>query len=510
MNNNNRNKKIAKNTIFLYIRMLFVMLISLFTVRVNLKNLGVENYGIYNTIGGIVVLFSFITNSCSAATSRYLNFALGEKNKEKARDVFSVSVIIHLFVSFIILLLSETIGLWLVNNYLVIPQEKLKVANIIYQFSVITTVLGITKIPYNAAVISHEKMSFYAVMSIFECIGRLVIAVLLNFAPFDVLIYYSLLIAIISLINLTIFKMYANKQFEVCNFWKPKDKSLYKELLSFSGWSLFSSIGTICSNQGLNIIMNHFFGVLANAAIGIANQVNNAIYQLISNFQVAFEPQITKSYASGEREYLIDLIFKTSKFSYYLLWFFVLPLGLNVNVVLKVWLTEVPQYSSIFLRLILIFSLIDAIIGPLWMVSYAIGNIKNYQIVAFSFSILLLPLAYIFFKFGFPPYIIVILRIGCNILFSLWRLGYLQKRMTFPIREYCIRVLFPCFIISIISCLISFFCFYFTRKNVIVQFFASCSVTVIINVLLMYCFGCNKNEKQLVLKILKRVFKKEK
>ena len=188
MEDQNRNKRIAKNTLFLYIRMVFVMIVSLFTVRVNLRNLGVENYGIYNIIGGIVVLFLFISNPCSTATSRYLNFALGENDKEKARNVFSVSVLIHFGLSVIIFILSETIGLWLVNNYLVIPPERIKAANIIYQFSVISTVLGITKIPYNASVISHEKMSFYAVMSIFECLGKLIIAILLNYAPFDVLI----------------------------------------------------------------------------------------------------------------------------------------------------------------------------------------------------------------------------------------------------------------------------------------------------------------------------------
>lgn len=506
----NRNKRIAKNTLFLYLRMVFVMFVSIYTVRINLKNLGVDNYGIYNIIAGVIVLFSFITNFLSAATSRYLNFALGENDEEKARDVFSVSLLLHFFICIIVLFFAETVGLWLVNHYLVIPEERLKAANIVYQFSIITTVLGLTKIPYNAAVISYEKMSFYAIMSIFECLGKLFIAFCISKAPFDVLVFYSFLMMLVSVVNLFIFKFYANKNFKVCHFRFVKNRELYKELVSFSGWSLLSSVGSVCSNQGYNMIMNHFCGVVANAAIGIANQVNNAVYQLISNFQVAFEPQITKSYASKEINYLNDLLFKTSKFSFYLLWFFVLPLGLNVDIVLKVWLTEIPEYSRIFLRLILIYSLIDALTGPLWMVAYAIGNIRNYQIVSFSFPIVLLPIVYFCFNIGLPPYIIIVLKICSNSIFSIWRLGYLKKRMDFPVRKYLLNVLFPCFIVVIVTLFISYFVFMKLKFNVVLQFFISCTVTVIANISSIWFIGCSKDERKFLLTYINKIIDKVK
>ena len=504
----NNNKRIAKNTVYLYIRMIFLMFISLFTVRVTLKNLGVEDYGIFNLIAGIVVLFNFIANSSSAATSRFLNFALGENDQIKARKVYSSSVVIHLLVGLIILILSETIGLYLVNNYLVIPEERLFAANVIFQFSVVTTILGIINIPNNASIISHEKMSFYAFVSIFEGVMKLVIAFLISVFNGDKLIFYVFLISCVSFINFLINVIYVKSKFSICKFLLHKDKTIYKELFSFSGWSLLSSVGTTLSNQVLNMILNRFFGVLANAAIGVANQVNNTVYQFISNFQVAFEPQIVKSYAANEKDYLHELIFRTSKFSFYLLWIIVLPLSLNLDFVLTIWLSEVPNMATIFLRIILVYSLLDAIIGPLWMVSYAIGNIRNYQIVAFGVSFLTVPLAYIGFTFGFPPYWIVILRVLANFTFSAWRLGYLKKRMNFPVLEYLKNVLFSCLLVVALSSIFSFVVFHLTKINTILQFFASCVATVISNIFAIYFLGCNKSEKEFLVKIIKKFLRK--
>lgn len=504
----NRNKRLAKNTLFMYLRMLFLTFVSLFTVRINLKNLGVENYGIYNLIAGVVVLFNFIANSSSAATSRYLNFALGENDKEKANRVYTSSVIIHFAVALLILILSETVGLWMVNNYLVIPSDRLRAANFVFQFATLSTVLGIINIPNSASIISNERMSFYAIISIFEGIMKLIIAFAINMYAGDKLILFGFLLFIVSLLSFVINKCYVLCKFEICRFKIHKDKQIYKELISFSGWSLLSSVGSTCSNQVLTIILNKFFGVVANAAIGIANQVNNTIYQLVSNFQVAFEPQITKSYAAKENEYLLNLIFKTSKFSFFLLWFFVLPLSLNADLVLKVWLTEVPENSTIFLRIILIYSLIDAIVGPLWMVSYAIGNIRNYQIVAFFISLLTVPIAWILCKIGFSSYWIVLLRVLSNFMFSAWRLGYLKKRMSFPVMQFLKDVVLPIIIVVVGSFIVSFLVFKFTDG--VVRFFASCITTVLVNILIMYFIGCNSNEKEYAIILLKKVFVRNK
>ncbi len=508
MEDKNRNKRIAKNTAFMYIRMLVLMLISLYSVRIVLKYLGVEDYGIYNLIGGVVVLFSFISNSSGAATQRFLNFAMGKNDVSEVKHIYSASFIIHFIVSVIFLILSEPVGIWAVNNYLQIPSERIFAANWVLQFSLITTVIGILRIPYYASVIAHEKMSFYAIMTIFEGVAKLGIVYLLSVFSYDRLIFYAFLVTIINLITFLIQKIYVNVMFSECKFTLHNDKTIYKELVSFSGWSLLSSVGSTCSNQVLTMIMNRFCGVIANAAMGIANQVNNAVYQLISNFQVAFEPQITKSYASNEREYLLGLIFKTSKFSFFLLWIFVLPLSLNANIVLKVWLIEVPEYSVIFLRIILIYSLIDAIVGPLWMVSYAIGNIRNYQIVAFVMSFVTLPVVWLLFILNFPPYWVVILRVLNNLIFSCWRLGYLRKRMSFPVKEFIRTIIIPSLIVVCITFVSSFGIFFVLNFNVVIQFFISCIVSVIVNVCAIWFIGCKKNEREWISSVIKKIINK--
>lgn len=499
-----RNRRIAKNTVFLYIRMIFVMLVSLYTVRVVLNKLGAEDYGIYNLVGGVVVLFSFISNSSSAATQRYLNFALGEHDEESARQVFSASLLIHLAVSLLIVIFAETIGLLLVNTYLVIPKERMLSANLVYQLSIITTALNIIKIPYNATVIAYERMSFYAVLSVFECAGKLAVAMFLSIWTGDKLIFYGILIAALAFFMLLIFKWYANAKFAISHFVFTKDAHLYKELVSFSGWSLLSSVGSVCANQGLNMILNRFFGVLVNTAMGIANQVNSAVYQLISNFQIAFEPQITKSYASDEREYLLDLIFKTSKFSFFLLWFFVLPLALNAEFVLKLWLSDVPEYSVVFLRIILVYSLIDSIIGPLWMLSYAIGNIRNYQIVAFIFSLLTVPLAWGALCIGCPPYTILIVRCLHNVCFSIYRFFYLRHRISFPVFLFCRQILLPCLLVLLISLFVSCVVFLCLLENSALQFFVTCMVTVLINAFVMIFIGCNHHERVFAFQLVRK------
>lgn len=501
----NRTKQIAKNTFFMYIRMVIMMLVNLYTVRVILRNLGVEDYGIYNLIGGIVVLFSFIGNSSNAATQRFLNFALGEENKKNVTQVFSASIIIHFIVAVVFLVLSEIVGLLCLKYYLNIPMSRKIAAGWVFQLSLITTAIGLVGIPYNAAIVAYEKFSFYAFKSVFDGVCKLCIAFVIPIFSYDKLIFYAFLILVVSFAGFIIGKVYVNLRLQNCHFEHVNDKQTYRELLSFSSWSLLSSVGSTCTNQVLNMILNRFFGVVANAAMGIANQVNNAVYQLIGNFQSAFEPQITKSYASNDNDYLLKLIFKSSKFSFFLLWFFVLPLGLNADFVLKIWLVDVPEYSVIFLRFFLIYSLIEAIIGPLWMVAYSIGNIKNYQIVSFFLSLLVVPLAWVLCKFGAPPYWLIILRVINNITFSSWRLGYLHKRMNFPVINYLKRVIIHIILVVIVSSIVSLIAYIYTGG--IIRFIISCLISVIINIISVLFIGCDKNERVWIMQVLKKPFK---
>lgn len=488
-----RSKKISINTLYMYCRMLFLTFISLFTVRIVMKNLGVEDYGIYNLIAGVVVLFNFIASSSSAATSRYLNYALGKNDKEKANRVYSSSVIIHITVGLIIFVLSETIGLWLLKYYLVIPSERIPTANLVFQFSTVSTLFGIINIPNNASIISHEKMSFYAIISIFEGIFKLLIAFFISIYDGDKLIIYSLLLMLVTVSLFILNKIYVTFKFEICHFKFHKDKDLYKELISFSGWSLLSSVGSTCSSQVLNMILNRFFGVIANAAMGIANQVNNTVYQLISNFQIAFEPQITKSYAANEKEFLNKLIFRTSKFSFFLLWFFILPLFINVDVVLKVWLQEVAPNTEIFLRIVLMTSLMDAILGPLWMSVYATGKNKKYEIASCFFNLLLIPLTFLFFKIGFPPYFMLLLKFIERFLIFSFILFYLKKIMDFNVCSFIKDVFLRCLLVSMISFLIVIlFC---KISNEVIRFFSTCVISVLLNISLIFTIGLEKGEK---------------
>lgn len=505
---NEKTKRIAYNTIFLYVRMLFLLLISLYTVRVTLNILGVENYGIYNIVGNVVVLFSFINAASSASTQRYLNFALGKNDLIKASQILTSSIKIHVIVAILILVLSETVGLWILKHYLVIPENRIGAAYWAYQISVFTTMLNVIRIPYNATIIAYERMSFYALLSVLEGILKLLIVFLLSFFKIDKLVLYTILLFFLSLCILLVFLIYVRFNFSISKWQRKIEKGLYKELLSFSGWNLISSIGDVVSTQGLNFIVNRFFGVVANAAIGIANQVNNAVYGLISNFQVAFEPQIVKSYAADDKEYLMNLIFKTSKFSYYLLYFFVLPLSINANLVLQVWLKDIPDYSVVFLRLTLFYSLLNALIGPLWMVAYAIGNIRNYQVIACCNAMIQLPLLWLCFVFGTPVYTIMLIRIFSNLTFSIWRLYYLYKRMKFPVVSYIKKVIIPIVFVTLISLAITYLSFRYT--NGVFQFFFSCSISVICNLLLFYFIGSTSGEKQALKQYLLKILKKVK
>ena len=375
-------KRIAKNTLMLYFRQILILLVSLYTVRVVLNTLGAEDYGIYNVVAGVVVLFSFVNNAMATATQRFLNYSLGENDKKKTQEVYSASLIVHLGIAAIFVLLAETVGLWFVSNKLNIPEARRAATAIVYQFTIITTVFNILRVPYNAVIIAYEKMSFFAWLSILESLLKLAIVFLLVLSGIDRLVFYAFLMTAVALIILCFYKLYCNRTFEIARYSKVTDISLVKKILSFSGWSLFGAVANVANSQGTNIVLNMFTNVTVNAAMGIANQVNSAVYSFVGNFQTAFNPQIVKSYAEGKKEYFIDLVFRTAKVSFLLLNFMVVPLLLNAEIVLHIWLKSIPEYTIHFVQLILIWSLIDSWNGPLWMSVQATGNIRKYQIYA--------------------------------------------------------------------------------------------------------------------------------
>ena len=502
MEEKNTTKRIAKNTLMLYFRQILIMIVSLYTVRVVLNTLGAEDYGIYNVVAGVVVLFSFVNNAMATSTQRFLNFNLGKEDTEKTQQTYSSSLLIHIGIALIFVILAETIGLWFVNTKLNIPQERHSAAMWCYQFSIITTVFNILRVPYNAVIIAYEKMSFFAWVSIVEAVLKLLVVYLLIISPFDKLVAYVILLTLVSIIILFCYKIYCNKKFEIAHYKKVNDYSLVKEILGFSGWSLFGATANVANSQGTNIVLNMFTNVTVNAAMGIANQVNSAVYSFVSNFQTAFKPQLVKSYAVGENEEFNNLIIRSAKFSFYLLWIIVLPLTFNLDFVLQIWLKNVPDFSIGFVKLILLYSLFESINGPLWLAVQATGKIKKYQIIVSCLIFSNLPLSIIAFSLGANPYWVLLIRIILECFITMFRLLYLNKTQKFSIGSYLKNVMIPVLVVMIVSFIITSLlssCF-----SGLVFFFTSCAISVIVNMLLVCFVGINKNERKMIVNFFKR------
>lgn len=499
-------KRIAKNTLMLYFRQILIMLVSLYTVRVVLNVLGAEDYGIYNVVAGVVILFSFVNNAMSSGTQRFLNFYLGKKDLDKTNQVYSSSLLIHFFISLIFVILAESVGLWFVNCKLNIPENRHSVAMIVYQFTILTTVFNILKVPYNAVIIAYERMSFFAGMSILEAVLKLGIVFLLSLTKFDKLIFYAFLLTCVAFITMLSYKIFCNRKFEIAHFKKVADKSFVKEQLAFSGWSLFGATANVANSQGTNIVLNIFTNVTVNAAMGVANQVNSAVYSFVSNFQMAFNPQIVKSWASKELEYFYLLLIRAAKVSYYLLFFIALPLYLNTDFVLSIWLKEVPNYAADFVRLTLIWSLIEAVNGPLFMAVQATGKIKFYQITIGIINLLNLPFVIIAFSAGANPLWLLYIKIALNIFALVFRVEFCVKYISLSRVKFIFGCIVPVAIISLLSFTVTFFIGHFFVG--LQYFFVTCIVSILITGLLVFFIGLSKNERNAILLKMKGKIKK--
>ena len=421
----------------LYIKMGVTMLVSLYTSRVVLQTLGVDDFGIYNVVGGVVVLFSFLNAAMSSATQRFLNFELGKGDLAQVGHVFSMSLTVHFCIAGLVLLLAETVGLWFLNSELNIPAERMVAANWVYQFSVASTLLGIMLVPYNATIIAYERMAFYAWASIINVLLRLGIVYLLVIGNWDKLTLYAGLTFAVGVVMQIVHVAYCKRSFPQTSCYKFfRDKKLFWELISFSGWSLFGGVANMSASQGVNMVMNIFCGVTVNAAMGIANQVNAAVYQFVSNFQVAFQPQIVKRYSSGEHESFVQLIFSASKFSYAMMFLLSFPVILNADFILRVWLNVVPEYTADFTRLMLVFMMLESLSGPLWMSVQATGKIRNYQLIVSAFIFANLPLCIVLLYLGANPVWVLAGRIVISFFTIVWRIFYLKKRVGLPSWKY--------------------------------------------------------------------------
>lgn len=446
-----KNKRIAKNTLYLYIRTIIVMGISLYTSRVILKALGATDFGIYNLVGSAVVLFTFINSAMTSSTQRYLNVAIGQNIPGNITKVFSSSILIHFLIAGIFLILAETVGLWFVTTKLNIPPDRESAALGVYQITVLTTCLSTIRCPYNAAIIAYERMDYFAKISIVEAAIKLGISFVILISPIDRLIFYALLLLLSGIFIMIWCKIFCDRNFKAIRITRVADKPTIRSMMGFSLWSLLGSGSLMASNQGINMLLNMSFNVIVNAALGIAYQVNTAAATLVSNFQTAFMPQITKSYASNEKEYLNRLIYTTSRYSFLLCFVVSYPIFTNCDAILSFWLSSYPEFTPGMVKVIIICVGFDALSGPLWMAAHAKGNIRNYQITVSCLLLLTLVACYVAVKLGYSPVVAFGSRIIVLVLLYIYRLIYTKRAVDLNIGHYVRDVIFRCGLIILIS-----------------------------------------------------------
>ena len=397
------NKTIAKNTIFLYFRMFVTMIISLFTSRVVLQTLGVDDYGIYQAVGGIVGLLSFINGALATGSSRFLTYGMGEGDELKLKRIFSTTLTAHLGLALFVVLLAETAGLWFLYNKMVIPDDRMDAAVFTYHLSIVTAFFSITQVPYSACIIAHEKMTIYAYVSIIEALLKLLIVYLLVVGEVDKLKLYATLLCVVQVGIILFYRFYCSRSFKEVSLRLSIDKSIFKEVASFSGWSMFANASIALSNQGILLLLNMFFAPAVVAARSISLQVNSIANQFVSNFQTAANPQIVKLYAEGDYDGSKRLLIQTTKVSYYMMFVLALPICLTADTLLHLWLGIVPEYAAIFLQLVVIQSLFQVFDTSFYRALYAKGRIKENALISPTLGFIMFPLVYFFFKWGFSP-----------------------------------------------------------------------------------------------------------
>lgn len=440
--------------------MLFLMVVNLYASRVVLNVLGVEDYGIYNVVGGVVAMLGFLNAAMTASTQRYITFELGRGNIDRLKQVFSTSFNIHIIISIAIIVLGETIGLWFLNEKLVIPTDRFYAAFIVYQMSIISTVISILSYPFNAEIISHEKMSAFAYISIFEATMKLAAVIALAYFSFDKLVIYASSLTLIQGIVGMSYYLYCKSYFVEIVFDKIRDKSLFKEMLSFASWNLWGNLAAILFGQGLNILLNIFFGPAVNAARAVSVQVQGAIQQFSSNFQMALNPQITKNYAIGRLDDMHLLIYRSSRFSFYLLLVLCLPVLFETEYILTIWLKNVPQYSVIFIRIMIITMIIDSTSNPLMVSAQASGNIKKYQTIIGMILLAILPVSYVVLKCGYEPWSVFVVHLCICIIAFVARLFIIKPLIMLDLYRYFNQVILKItFVVvsAVICCFVSTF-----------------------------------------------------
>ena len=473
----------------LYFRMLFLMVVSLYTSRVVLNALGVEDFGIYNVVGGVVAMFSMLSGSLSAAITRFITYELGTGNRENLKKIFSSAVTIQIGLAIVIILLAEAAGIWFLNVKMNIPETRMTAANWVFQFSILTFAINLISVPYNASIIAHERMSAFAYISILEALGKLAIAYLITVSPMDRLIFYALLMCVVALLIRLVYGGYCKKHFEECTYHFLWDKDLLKHMFGFAGWNFIGASAGVLRTQGINILLNIYFDPVVNAARGIAVQVNNAVSSFSTNFLMDVNPQIIKSYSKQDNERAYMLAMCGARFSFLLLSVISLPIICETEYILKLWLKMVPNYSVTFVRLALILAIVEVISLPLVTLQQATGKIRNYQIVVGTLHMINFPVSFIFLHFGFNPEIVYLIAIILAFISLYARLYMLKQVVDISIIKFNKEVVFRSVIVALLM-----FSSLSMAEEYMHNFFASIMLSLVIAVFWSFAVGLKKQE----------------
>lgn len=496
------NKRIAKNTIFLYIRMFLIMGVTLYTSRIVLQVMGEEDFGLYSVIGGIVMMFTFLNGALAGATSRFITYELGRKDDNKLHKVFNVSFAIHVIIALIIVILAETIGLWFLYNKMIIPAERFDAALWVYQISILSCVFSITQVPYTATIIAHERMNIYAYVGIIEVILKLAIAYLIMVSTYDKLITYAFLLFLIQVTIMLYYRMYCSRHFAECKLFFVRDKRMYKNMFVYAGSDMIGNIAVLAQGQGLNILLNMFFGPAVNAARGIAYQVQGAVTQFSGNFMTAVKPQIIKLYATGNVRDMMRLVVESSCFSYYLMLLIVVPICFEADYILTLWLGEFPDYTVVFLRLVLVLCMIQTLKTPRTTVFHATGKILLPNIIVGVILCLAFPAAYIVLKMGGTPESVFWTAIASMAMSEVASISIMKRLVECSVWDYIKNVHLRCITVTILSLIIPLL---MCDKIVLHGFYrlvAMCLVTTISILATSYFIGLDKDMRKKINNII--------
>lgn len=498
------NKRIAKNTLLLYARTFLIMLVSLYTSRIILKALGVENYGIYHVVGGLVIMFSMISGSMSAAISRFITYEIGKGNREKLNIVFSTSVYVLVALALIVFLLAEIIGIWFMETQMQIPEGRMNAARWVLHCSLLTFCINLLSIPYNACIIAHEKMGAFAYISVFDAVAKLCICYLLFLSPIDRLVFYAICMMAEAVIVRYIYSAYSRRHFIESRKISKFDKNIFKEIFSFAGWGFITNVNGHLNNQGVTMLINVFFGITFNAARGIANQVESAIIHFVNNFTTAFKPQIIKCYATSDIEGMSSLVFRAAKFSYFAMLLMMLPVICETDIILHTWLTIVPDWTVVFVKLSLIIGTFDCIGASCATACFATGKIRKYAIILGVIGLMQFPITWVLFLLGAPVVSTYYLYIVVKTFVLVARIYLLQDMVGIKMSSYFKKVIIPIIVVTFVSFLPSVVILFVFQQS-LVRLLLSVVIGVLSVLVVSFMLGMTKGERNAVVKSVKTI-----